>query len=485
MWNRALSANEVSQLYNGGSGRSYQSTPGITEGSGQTEAWQTQPYGSSTSLWAGATKPAPTAGSQSMSFSYGTAMGACDEVMVALRAASAPTVYAYPQTGYMNPDAVGSLGNGLSTTTYAYDANGMWCRPAAGITCGTTSTACLPAVTTTPRRRTHTTPSAHACCKPRRRPRRTIPISTTRSRQRRSARIRTPPQLTTSGTAIRCSPRSIKSSTTAQQQAPPSPAISILIILAASTPSPTPVVRRSAPGLLSVRRDAGGDKYVSDKREAAIIGQFSDAQTNLDYLNARYYNSTQGQFLSEDPVFWGRQNLADPQSFNVYSYAQGNPIIGKDPTGLSLTEYSTTLEPAGGFSAGDVMGQYRGVSIYSHGTYSPLDDGNIYQCVGFARRFVQGQSGLNLGGIGNAVAYGDQSALNAKLTGSNGMAIAYPNGGAMMPQENDLITWSDGAGNPGHVGVIARVDFNSQKGMGTVWTASKIGTEIKHCSSKS
>ena len=124
VWNRALSANEVSQLYNGGSGRSYQSTPGITEGSGQTEAWQTQPYGSSTSLWAGATKPAPTAGSQSMSFSYGTAMGACDEAMVALRAASAPTVYVYPQTGYMNPDAVGSIGNGISTTTYTYDANG-------------------------------------------------------------------------------------------------------------------------------------------------------------------------------------------------------------------------------------------------------------------------------------------------------------------------------------------------------------------------
>ena len=124
VWNRALSANEVSQLYNGGSGRSYQSTPGITEGSGQTEAWQTQPYGSSTSLWAGATKPAPTAGSQSMSFSYGTAMGACDEAMAALRAASAPTVYVYPQTGYMNPDAVGSIGNGISTTTYTYDANG-------------------------------------------------------------------------------------------------------------------------------------------------------------------------------------------------------------------------------------------------------------------------------------------------------------------------------------------------------------------------
>ncbi len=38
----------------------------------------------------------------------------------------------------------------------------------------------------------------------------------------------------------------------------------------------------------------------NEKRQ--YIGQFSDAQTNLNYLNARYYSPTQGQFLSEDPV---------------------------------------------------------------------------------------------------------------------------------------------------------------------------------------
>src|SRR5271157_4021870 len=60
----------------------------------------------------------------------------------------------------------------------------------------------------------------------------------------------------------------------------------------------------------------------SEKRQ--YIDQFSDAQTGLNYLNARYYNSTQGQFLSEDPVFWGdpkQQNISDPQSLNVYGYS--------------------------------------------------------------------------------------------------------------------------------------------------------------------
>jgi RHS repeat-associated protein len=51
-----------------------------------------------------------------------------------------------------------------------------------------------------------------------------------------------------------------------------------------------------------------------------FIGQFSD-DSGLSYLNARYYSSDRGQFISQDPMFWGKQNLTNPQSFNSYSYA--------------------------------------------------------------------------------------------------------------------------------------------------------------------
>ena len=33
-------------------------------------------------------------------------------------------MYSYGTIGYANPDAVTSIGNGFSTTTYTYDANG-------------------------------------------------------------------------------------------------------------------------------------------------------------------------------------------------------------------------------------------------------------------------------------------------------------------------------------------------------------------------
>lgn len=65
------------------------------------------------------------------------------------------------------------------------------------------------------------------------------------------------------------------------------------------------------------------------------IGQFTD-NSGLSYLNARYYNGTQGQFLSQDPIFLGdprQQKLQDPQSLNSYSYSEDNPITKSDPSG--------------------------------------------------------------------------------------------------------------------------------------------------------
>jgi RHS repeat-associated protein len=56
-------------------------------------------------------------------------------------------------------------------------------------------------------------------------------------------------------------------------------------------------------------------------------------------LNARFYDSQRGQFLSEDPVYWGapkKQDLQNPQNLNSYSYAVDNPITTSDPTGKCI-----------------------------------------------------------------------------------------------------------------------------------------------------
>jgi RHS repeat-associated protein len=103
----------------------------------------------------------------------------------------------------------------------------------------------------------------------------------------------------------------------------------------------------------------------STNEKRKFIGQFTDDST-LSYLNSRYYNSTQGQFLSQDSVFQSLGNpnqvqqltgentqtyLSDPQQFNSYGYSRDNPIINKDPSGNAFG-----VDDAAGFLAGGLVG---------------------------------------------------------------------------------------------------------------------------------
>src|SRR3989344_2351642 len=74
-------------------------------------------------------------------------------------------------------------------------------------------------------------------------------------------------------------------------------------------------------------------QYAEFNERRKYIGEQYDDNTALSYLNARYYNGTQGRLLSQDPVFWENQNLENPQSLNSYSYAENNPILRKDQSG--------------------------------------------------------------------------------------------------------------------------------------------------------
>lgn len=80
--------------------------------------------------------------------------------------------------------------------------------------------------------------------------------------------------------------------------------------------------------------------YTNQKQ---YIGQYYDTNTLLNYLNARYYHNINGQFISQDPMFWTlpQELLLDPQQQNSYSYATNNPIINSDPSGLiSKSDFS-------------------------------------------------------------------------------------------------------------------------------------------------
>jgi len=68
-----------------------------------------------------------------------------------------------------------------------------------------------------------------------------------------------------------------------------------------------------------------------------FTGKERDAETDNDYFGARYDRTSVGRFLSPDwsakvePVPYAK--LADPQSLNLYSYVENNPLRTVDPDG--------------------------------------------------------------------------------------------------------------------------------------------------------
>jgi len=87
-------------------------------------------------------------------------------------------------------------------------------------------------------------------------------------------------------------------------------------------------------------------------------------------LQARYYDGSKGEFLSEDPVFLGdpkQQVLADPQSLNSYSYANDNPITKSDPTRRAYLELSAAGTFQGWSGSIGVRADLYGINVFAAG----------------------------------------------------------------------------------------------------------------------
>lgn len=56
-----------------------------------------------------------------------------------------------------------------------------------------------------------------------------------------------------------------------------------------------------------------------------FAGEYTEAQSGLQYLRARFYDPVTGQFLSRDPI--------ESLTRQPYSYANGNPLNLTDPSG--------------------------------------------------------------------------------------------------------------------------------------------------------
>ncbi|MFN6965301.1 MAG: RHS repeat domain-containing protein, partial [Pyrinomonadaceae bacterium] len=76
-----------------------------------------------------------------------------------------------------------------------------------------------------------------------------------------------------------------------------------------------------------------GLSYDADTVRKQFTGYERDAETDLDFAQARYFRSRLGRYFSADPETAGA-SISEPQSWNGYSYVVNNPLIFVDPFGL-------------------------------------------------------------------------------------------------------------------------------------------------------
>jgi len=120
----------------------------------------------------------------------------------------------------------------------------------------------------------------------------------------------------------------------------------------------------------------GGEHAVvsSSGNNYKFTGKERDAETGLDEFGARYYSSALGRFASPDAFIYA--NIADPQSFNQYTYVYNNPLVYTDPSGHLATGqlgYASEgvgapnfrMHPGGGLGACDEGGCTAGTLITS------------------------------------------------------------------------------------------------------------------------
>jgi RHS repeat-associated protein len=116
--------------------------------------------------------------------------------------------------------------------------------------------------------------------------------------------------------------------------------------------------------------------YKGDAVRQKFTGYERDAETNLDYAEARYYAAGQGRFTGVDPL-QSSARPGNPQSWNRYSYVVNNPLRLVDPSGMNYF--------VGGSGAADpFITEYRfdGFEMSPDGTFSHLDTqemGGLYQ----------------------------------------------------------------------------------------------------------
>jgi len=107
-----------------------------------------------------------------------------------------------------------------------------------------------------------------------------------------------------------------------------------------------------------------------------FTGDERDSESGLDHTQFRQYASSQGRWLTPDPLGLASFDLSNPQSLNLYAYVVNNPVNLLDPLGLCTQDNQgycimdyTWVQVIGSIGGGSLFGS--GGGLFGGGVDNP------------------------------------------------------------------------------------------------------------------
>jgi RHS repeat-associated protein len=176
-------------------------------------------------------------------------------------------------------------------------------------------------------------------------------------------------------------------------------------------------------------------------------GQYTDPESGLQYLSARYYDPATGQFLTRDPIAG--------QTRAPYNYASNNPTNDNDPTGLFSLGDVTDAFGAGAKALGETAVGALDAPTFGLITYD-LDRLGVH--VNTCSGFYIGGGFLPIGGPLGIIGKGAKLAKAAEEAGTFYRLAAEGNEGEMALAKSGELAHIEGGQNFQGASPFASVD---------------------------
>jgi len=210
----------------------------------------------------------------------------------------------------------------------------------------------------------------------------------------------------------------------------------------------------------SVRANLQGEKFAyypfGEERTTTVdsrdkFARYFRDSVGQDYADQRYYGAKTGAFFSPDPSGASAADPGNPNSWNMYAYAGGDPINFNDPDGLATS------------NCGDSLFSYNGNVI---GTVSQALNMTANVTILAETEFTEAGHGSSTNSTAEEDMIGEVIMNRWALV--NGYWYLYPTAGR---PPLDVSAW----GSPG-----GGIDSVTQNGQFAVWNGSSLTTSAQN-----